>query len=184
MNAIRFTLATAFTLCTFVCHSQIEPKNPTTMDTEIIEKFKVIGISTKTTNENGQASVDIEALWGQFWGEEIQKQVPNAISNNIYAIYTDYESDYTKPYTVIIGLPVSTLEEIPECFVGITIEEAKYKKFVSKGKMPEAVVKTWQQIWQQNSNLNRAYKADFTIHGEKYYDGDNAEVETFISVEK
>ena len=62
-------------------------------------------------------------------------------------------------------------------------EKSEYQKFVSKGTMPEAVVTTWMEIWGNNElNLARTYKADFTIHGKKYYDGDNAEVETFISV--
>lgn len=151
------------------------------MNTLTIQKFQVIGISIRTTNENGQSLIDLETLWGKFWGEEIQKQIPNAVNDNIYAVYTDYESGSTGPYTAIIGLPVSSLENIPEGFVGITIESDVYQKFVSKGKMPEAVVNTWLEIWN-NKNLNRAYKADFTIHGKKYFDGDNAEVETFISV--
>lgn len=49
--------------------------------------------------------------------------------------------------------------------------------------MPEAVLNTWLEIWQ-NTSLKRAYNADFTIHGKKYYDGDKAAVETFISVKK
>jgi predicted transcriptional regulator YdeE len=49
--------------------------------------------------------------------------------------------------------------------------------------MPEAIVKTWTEIWQ-NKSLPRAYRADVTVHGKKYYDGDNAEVETYISVEE
>lgn len=151
------------------------------MNNQVIQKFNVIGISIRTTNQNGQSVKDIETLWSKFWGEEIQKQIPNKASNDIYAVYTEYETDVNGPYTTIIGLPVNSLENIPEGFVGITIEKAKYQKFVSKGKMPEAVFNTWMEIWQ-NKNLNRAYKADFTIHGEKYYDGDNAEVETFISV--
>ncbi len=153
------------------------------MKNQVIKEFKVIGISTRTTNENGQAMHDIEALWEKFWGEEIQKQIPNKVNDDIYAVYTEYETDYTGPYTVIIGLPVHSLENIPDGFVGITIEKALYQKFVSKGKMPEAVVNTWKEIWQ-SKNLNRAYKADFTVHGKKYYNGDNAEVETFISVNK
>lgn len=153
------------------------------MNHQTIQKFHVIGISIRTTNENGQSLRDLETLWGKFWGEEIQKQIPNKLNDNIYAVYTDYETDVTGPYTAIIGLPVSSLENIPKGFVGMTIEAAVYQKFVSKGKMPEAVVATWMEIWQ-NKNLNRAYKADFTVHGKKYYDGDNAEVETFISVKK
>lgn len=51
--------------------------------------------------------------------------------------------------------------------------------------MPEAVVKTWLQILEdQDMNSRSAYKADFTIHGQKYYDGDNAEVETYLSILK
>lgn len=179
MNFFQLLLLLGLSLFT----DQNQTKKPISMQNEIIQKFYVIGISTRTTNENGQASKDIENLWGKFWGEEIQQQIPNAVSDDIYAVYTDYEGDYTKPYTLIIGLPVSTLEDIPEGFVGITVEEAVYKKFISKGKMPDAVVKTWMEIWQ-SSSLNRAYIADFTIHGEKYFDGDNAEVETFISIKE
>lgn len=39
------------------------------------------------------------------------------------------------------------------------------------------------EIWGNKELYQaRAYKVDFTIHGKKYYDGDKAEVETFISV--
>lgn len=154
------------------------------MSNQTIQRFYVIGISVRTTNENGQAAKDIEALWGKFWGEEIQKQIPNTVGDEIYAVYTDYETDFTGKYTTIVGLQVSSLENIPKGFVGITIETAEYQKFVSKGKMPEAVFNTWLEIWaNKDLNSKRAYKADFTIHGKKYFDGDNAEVETFISVE-
>jgi len=153
------------------------------MSNQIIQKFYVIGISTRTTNENGQSAKDIEALWSKFWGEEIQKQIPNKLSEEIYAVYTDYETDFTKPYTTIIGSSVSSLENIPNGFVGITINTTTYKKFISKGKMPDAVFNTWLEIWgDKDLNLKRSYKADFTIHAEKYYGGDNAEVETYISV--
>lgn len=160
-----------------------QTKNSKTMNNQSIKKFNVIGISVRTTNENGQSSKDIEALWGKFWGKEIQKQIPNKVNDDIYAVYTDYETDFNGPYTLVIGLPVSSLESIPEDFVGITIEKDVYKKIVSKGKMPEAVLATWMEIWQ-NNDLKRTYNADFTIHGKKYFDEDNAEVETFISVKE
>jgi predicted transcriptional regulator YdeE len=155
------------------------------MNKQTIQKFSVIGISTRTTNENGQSAKDIEALWDKFWSEEIQKKVPNKVKDEIYAVYTDYETDFTGSYTTIVGLPVSSLENILDGFVGLSIETSEYQKFVSEGKMPEAVFNTWLEIWgNKELNLNRAYKADFTIHGQKYYDGDKAEVETFISVKE
>ncbi len=152
------------------------------MNHQTIEKFNVIGISTRTCNQNGQAAIDIEDLWVKFWNEKIQEQIPNRISEDIYAVYTDYESDFNHPYTTIIGLQVTNLSDIPEGFVGIEIERTNYQKFVSKGKMPEAVAKTWFEIWADDT-LKRTYKADFTVHGKKYYDGEDAEVETFIAVE-
>ncbi|MDO1451488.1 effector binding domain-containing protein [Rhodocytophaga aerolata] len=170
-------------LFSLAAQSQTPTKKSKSMHNQIIQQFYVMGISIRTTNENGQSAKDIESVWGKFWGQEIQKHIPNKVNEDIYAVYTAYETDYTGPYTVIIGLPVSSLETIPEGFVGITIEKAAYQKFLSKGKMPEAVFNTWLDIWQ-NKNLNRAYKADFTIHGKKYYDGEQAEVETFISVKE
>ncbi|SEG14520.1 GyrI-like domain-containing protein [Sphingobacterium lactis] len=43
------------------------------MKHQIIESFHVIGISTRTTNVNGQSAKDIEALWVKFWTEKIQE---------------------------------------------------------------------------------------------------------------
>lgn len=165
-------------LFTFNAYSQLKP-----MKTQKIETFYVIGISTRTTNANGQSGKDIEALWTRFWGEEIQAKIPNKVNDDIYAVYTDYESDYTGAYTLIIGLKVNTLDDIPPGYAGLEIEAATYEKFVSKGKMPEAVFNTWLDIWQ-NKELKRLYKSDFTVHGKKYYDGENAEVETYISIVK
>jgi len=177
-NILNYIL---FAFIFFSCKTQVQTNK--TMNNQIIQEFKVIGISIRTTNENGQSAKDIEAIWGRFWNEKIQEQIPNKINDNIYAVYTDYETDFNGAYTTVIGLPVSSFENIPEGFVGITIEKAEYQKFVSKGKMPEAVVNTWIEIWGNNElNQTRTYYADFTIHGKKYFDGDNAEVETFISV--
>lgn len=153
------------------------------MSIQTIQKFNVIGISTRTVNTNGQSAIDIEALWQKFWTNDIQAQIPNKISNDIYAIYTDYESDFTGLYTTMIGVAVNNLEDIPLGMVGLTIETDTYQEIFSKGKMPEAIGNTWVGIWKDTElNAKRAYKADFTIHGEKYYHGENAEVVTYLSI--
>lgn len=148
-----------------------------------IQEKKIIGLAIRTTNENGQSANDIELLWQKFWKEEALHQVEHKINDDIYAIYTHYETDFTGYYDTIIGYEVSTLAIIPEGLVGIVIEEGEFAKFVSKGKMPEAVFNTWVDIWSDQAfNSKRAYRADFTVHGKKYNDGPDAEVETYISV--
>lgn len=153
------------------------------MNYQTIETFYIVGIATRTTNEGGQAAQDIELLWQKFWNEHISDQISNKVNDEIYAIYTNYESDYTKPYDTIIGYAVHSLDNIPEGFVGLTIQQANYQKITSKGTMPEAVFNTWLEIWaDQELNTRRAYQFDFTVHGQKYYDGDQAEVDTYISI--
>lgn len=153
------------------------------METKIIDSFYVVGISIRTTNAGGQAATDIEQLWQKFWGENIADKIPNKVSTEIYAVYTDYETDFTGPYTTIIGLPVHSLAAVPEGFTGLEIGRTTYREFTVKGKMPEAVGNSWMEIWADTAlNDKRAYKADFTVHGEKYNDTDQAEVSTYISI--
>ncbi|WP_420386330.1 GyrI-like domain-containing protein [Roseivirga sp.] len=148
-----------------------------------LEGFKIIGISARIQNTDGKAVEAIEALWTKFWSEELMKKVPNKLSSDIYALYTDYESDFTGAYTFIIGMQVSAFDQVPEGFVTLEVGQDRYQEFVSKGKMPEAIVKTWTEIWA-DTTLQRTYHVDFTVHGEEYYMGDQAKVNTFISIKR
>ncbi|MBN9293859.1 MAG: AraC family transcriptional regulator [Flavobacteriia bacterium] len=144
--------------------------------------FKIIGISIETTNENGQAITDLGALWGKFYTENVIEKIPNKTGNEVYSVYTDYESDHTGKYTTIIGSPVSSLDLIPDGLVGRTFEGANFKKFTAKGSMPNAIAETWKEIWQKDKELNRSYTYDFEVYGEKSQNSENSEVEIFIAV--
>lgn len=151
---------------------------------ETLETFKIIGISTETTNEKGKAAKDIGNLWDRFFAETISEKIPNKKSSDIYSIYTDYESDYKGNYTCVTGLKVESLNEIPKGLVGREFKSGKYLKFIAKGEMPKAIQDTWQEIWEKDDTLNRSYSADFEVYGEKSQIGENSEVEIFIAVEK
>lgn len=151
------------------------------MSTQKISPFSVIGISVRTTNENNQSSQDIPALWNRFITEGIMEQIPNKTGSSIYCIYTDYEKDHTKPYTTILGCKVSGLDNVPEGMVGKTFDEGDYTKFVAAGNIHEGIVfNEWVKIW--NSDLHRAFTADFEVYGEKAQNPENAEVDIFIAV--
>ncbi len=151
------------------------------MNPHTIEKFNVIGITVRTTNENGKAEQDIPALWGRFMGEGTLEKIPNKIDDTIYCMYTEYEKDYTGAYTTIIGCKVTSLENIPEGMVGKTVETANYVQYIAKGNVMQGVVQdAWKNIW--NSDIERAYTADFDVYGEKAQNPENAEVEIFVSV--
>lgn len=148
----------------------------------IIQKFNVIGISIRTTNEDGQSGKDIPALWNKFMTEEIQGKIPNKVSGDIFCIYTDYEKDHTKPYTTILGCKVESLDNIPEDMVGKTIESADYEELIAKGNLSEGIVyNKWLEIW--NSDLNRSFTADFEVYGSKTQNPENAEVDIYIALQ-
>jgi predicted transcriptional regulator YdeE len=145
------------------------------------KQFNIVGISVRTTNENGQMGQDIPALWSKFITEGIAQKTPNKIDNTIYCIYTDYEKDHTKPYTTILGCMVEHLNTIPNGMVGKAFDEASYTKFTAKGNILQGLVfNEWTKIW--NMNLNRAFTADFEVYGEKAQNPENAEVDIFIAV--
>ena len=144
--------------------------------------MKIIGIETRTKNQNGQAMKDIGGLWNRFFSENIISKIPNPVNSNVYAIYTDYESDYTGEYTTLLGLEVSSLDEIPSGLVGREFPIQNFKRFLAKGAMPQAVAEAWQKIWEQDKELNRLYQYDYELYTEKSQQGDLSEVEIFIGV--
>lgn len=143
--------------------------------------FYVIGIAVRTTNENMQAATDIPALWNTFMTEGIAGKIPNKTGEELYCVYTEYELDYTKPYTTVLGCAVQDLSEIPEGMKGIEIAGGDYRQFTATGNMNDHIVyNEWVKIW--DSGISRAYTTDFEVYGEKAQDPENAEVPIYIAL--
>jgi predicted transcriptional regulator YdeE len=151
------------------------------MSTKKLNSFYIIGISVKTTNANNQAATDISGLWQKFMSENIASKIPNKIDETVYAVYCRYESDYTAPYTTLLGCKVSSIENIPDGFDYIEIVNGNYEQFVAKGNLMEGIVyKKWIDIW--NTDLPRAYTTDFEMYDEKSTNPSNATVDIFIAL--
>lgn len=150
------------------------------MENQTLKSFPVIGIKVRTSNAEGKASVDIPALWERFWTTNVAAKLSGRVNNDIYSIYTEYEGDYTQPYTTLIGYKVDNLDHIPEGFTGMMIQEGPYFKYTAKGKLSDGVVlNTWTEIW--SSKISRAYITDFEVYGERASNPDAAEVDIFLS---
>jgi len=151
------------------------------MQTVKIEPFKIIGISIRTTNENGQASQEIAELWQRFMSENVISKIPNKIDNAVYSLYTEYESDHTKPYTTILGCKVENLDNVPNGMVGNSFDGGTYSKTTAKGDLMQGlVVNQWSKIFEME--LDRTYDADFEIFGEKAQNPADAEVEFYVGI--
>ena len=73
-----------------------------------MKDFKLIGLklNKKTRNDNGQSGKDCGELWQHFELNKITELIPNKISNAIYTVYYDYESDEKGLFSYFIGCKV------------------------------------------------------------------------------
>lgn len=151
-----------------------------------LEEKKVTGIRCRTSNQleaSGEGS--IPKLWREFYSRQLGNSIPNKTNECILGVYTDYETDVNGMYTIMIGSEVHTGDDVPSNLVHTTLPASKYAVFTSeKGHVADVVPKAWAFIWEwfRQSNIERAYKGDFELYGERSIDPQNAVVEIYISV--
>jgi predicted transcriptional regulator YdeE len=146
---------------------------------EVQQKKLFIGLKLRTNNE--ECSSAMPAHKEKFFKENIPAKIPNKIDGNILALYTDYEGDYTKPYSWILGCEVSSLNEIPAGLVGKVIPESKYAVFTTQGEFPQGLIAAWQTVWQ--SNIPRSYTTDFELYRSNFHPQKNPEVKVYIAID-
>ncbi|NEU10494.1 AraC family transcriptional regulator [Flavihumibacter sp. R14] len=144
--------------------------------------FKLIGLQLdkKTSNEAGQSSHDCGSLWQKFESEDYFKRVPGKLTDEIFAVYFDYEGDHTRPFSYFIGCQVEDSTEVPEGMSSLNIPRGNYTRLTTNGPMPDCVADAWEEIWK--SRIERRYSYDFEVYGDKSRDWSNAEVEIYLSV--
>lgn len=154
------------------------------MKYEIVElEEKVItGIRIKTTNQDGKAMQDIGTTWQKLFANGIYEKIPNKVNGKTIGLYTEYEGDYTKPYTFIAGAEVSKEVQIGEEIKSIIIPKGKYAKFVITGDVQNSVGQAWQEIW--NMNLKRKYICDFEEYQNNLEDMQKQEIHIYIGLDE
>lgn len=147
-----------------------------------LEEKVVSGIRIKTTNQDGKAIQDIGMTWQKLFANGIYEKIPNKINGKTIGLYTEYEGDYTRPYTFIAGAEVSQEVQIGEEIESIVIPKGKYAKFVITGDVQNSVGKAWQEIW--NMDLKRKYTCDFEEYQNNSEDMQKQEIHIYIALDK
>jgi predicted transcriptional regulator YdeE len=134
------------------------------------EEVMLIGIEVRTANQEEMpaATAKIAALWKRFYQDQIAEKIPNRKPGGaLLGVYTRYESDHTRPYTLVIGMQVTGLDSIPKSMTGLSIPGGEYLAFPARGPMPQALIDTWIYIWNYfsgNTSYQRAYTTDYEVH--------------------
>lgn len=146
-----------------------------------LEEKVVAGIKIKTTNQDGKAMQDIGMTWQKLFTNGIYEKISNKVNSKTIGLYTEYEGDYTKPYTFIAGAEVSQEVQIGEELESIIIPKGKYAKFIITGDVQNSVGQAWQEIW--NMDLKRKYTCDFEEYQNNSKDMQKQEIHIYIALE-
>ncbi len=152
--------------------------------------IKLVGISTRTNNaaEANPDTAKIAIMVQRFFNKKVQEKINHKKKPGyIFSAYTNYESDVNGDYTYFIGEEVTSLDDINNELVALTIPCETYAKFTSEpGIMPDVLVDMWQKIWvmtPEELGGQRTYVADFEIFNDKSLEGGNTVVDVFIGID-
>ena len=139
------------------------------------ETIKILGFELKTSNQ--EAFQTIPKFWGEIMGENRLKKITPSISENIYAVYTNFKNpgkNNEGVYSLIIGREVLKNQKAFDGFVEAIISPQKRAVFDVEKNHPEKVGAMWQEIW--NTNLEKTFVSDFELYKP------NGEIEIHIGI--
>lgn len=125
----------------------------------------VVGTSIQSSHdiESDQSTSRIAPLWGAFMQNGRTASIPEAKSQEVYAVYNEYESDMSGMYTLTVGAE-SDAETSGE-FKQSVVPTGKYLVFEGKGALPKCTFDAWNEIWayfaSDEAEHERAYTTDF-----------------------
>lgn len=152
---------------------------PTTVH---IDQFTCIGITARTNNtrEMQHDTAQIPGLWQTLYTQNLLDQIPLTDNTRTpIAVYTEYESDHTGDYTLLVGAGVTDNRIVPAALSSVTVQTGRYLVFTATGDFPQAVIAAWEAVWQyfaQSTEHKRSYTTDF----EHYIDAHTVSVHIAI----
>jgi len=150
--------------------------------------FSVAGIEVRTSNAKEMTSDGvIGKQWQKIFQEGVLEKIPNKLGSNIYAVYSDYASDYNGEYSLTIGAKVADGSPVPAGLVLKTIPAGNYAVVTSdKGPVVKVVTAAWQRVLglEQKKALGgtRAYKADFELYDQRAANPQDSQVDIYLGL--
>jgi predicted transcriptional regulator YdeE len=157
------------------------------MNIERHSGFYVIGIAARTQNSaerNGKGKIG--EIWHELLRDNLASKIPNKIGINLTAVYTDYERGLDNHYTYLLGLPVSSIQNVPAPFVAKHIPGGRYSVVTSdRGPIERIVPETWRQICSMpvvELGGIRSFRADYEIYDQRAADPAKAQIEVYVGL--
>ncbi|MCH9608927.1 MAG: Phosphoglycolate phosphatase [Chlamydiales bacterium] len=135
------------------------------------EPYTFVGLDK--TISSGRAFDEIVAHWEAFFSKKIADTIPHKLSNQVQGLYTNYTGDETAPYSLIIGFPVSKVDDLPP---GLTAIEVPGGSFVHYSSKFDEMLTAWEAIWK-SEGFTRQFGFDYEVYAE-----DHSTVDIYVSI--
>lgn len=147
--------------------------------------FDVIGIAIRTTNKDAISKDTITQLWERFFTENALAKIPNKLNDTMVALYYNYENKRDGAYDILVGVPVSSIDQIPEGMIAKHVPAAKRMVLASEvGPVGQVVLDLWKEIWawEDDNEITRTYEVDYELYDARCRDTQKAQVDVHIGV--
>lgn len=147
-----------------------------------ITPLHLAGISVRTSNK-AEMSPDTGKI-----PQTIQKFLSTAgdMTQPLYCVYTEYESDEHGEYTYFVGQEMSTVDSEPSSLEKRTVGGGEFIKLTTDpGPMPAVCIDAWQKIWAMSSEElggTRAYQADIEVYDARAANPEQTVLDILIGV--
>lgn len=141
----------------------------------------IVGISRRTSNADGRSTKDMMAAWTDFLQQNAAAKIRNrALPPAMYAVYSDYESDWRGEYSYLLGCGVTRAGGVPDGMEVRKIPAQTYAVFTAKGQMPDEILAIWSMVWL--SDLPRTYTFDFEVYDQRFTNPNAKEVDICVAI--
>lgn len=178
-----------FFLCTLLMVSFAIARTSEESPSRIVHEddFSIVGIEVRTSNAKEMTSDGvIGKQWQRFFQEGVTQKISGKMSENIYAVYSDYASDRNGEYSFTLGAKVLPGSAPSAGFVLKKVPAGHFAVVVSEiGPSAKVVPQAWQRVWamedQHKLGGARAYRTDFELYDQRA-DPQNARVDLYIGL--
>jgi len=139
---------------------------------------RIAGLTTRTTNaaESNPSTATIPSLWGRFMTQAwSQRLAALGGFGPTIAVYSAYESDVTGSYQLLLGREIPHTTVVAPPVDVISSSAASYLVFPCVGRLPQAVIDGWRDVWEYFARRDAAVRA-YTYDFEIYHDGGPVEI--------
>jgi predicted transcriptional regulator YdeE len=149
--------------------------------------FYIAGLAARTNNAREMSGRGkIGHLWREFLQPNMAAKIPNKVGVDLFAVYSDYESDHTGHYTYLVGIPVVSTEAVPPNLTIKHVPAGRYAVFTSeRGPLQIVVPELWRRIWTMSiAELGglRSFKADYEVYDQRAANPENAQIDLYIGL--